>query len=206
VVAAAGGYPGTYAKNYFITFSEPPKSIFSQFPELTSDGYIFHAGTAIGPEGHLVTAGGRVLAASATASDLKSAVALAYETMKSVKFAQMHFRKDIAQRLSDLPVFANCRAFRDNPAAPSSLTYASAGVSIEAGNSLVQRIKPFVRATQRPGADGEIGGFGGLFDLKAAGFHDPVLVAGIDGIGTKIKVAQAVKKYDTIGAVLKFID
>jgi phosphoribosylamine--glycine ligase/phosphoribosylformylglycinamidine cyclo-ligase len=76
-----------------------------------------------------------------------------------------------------------------------------AGVSIEAGNSLVQRIKPLVKQTRRTGADGEIGGFGGLFDLKAAGFHDPVLVAGIDGIGTKIKVAQAVKKYDTVGMV-----
>jgi phosphoribosylamine--glycine ligase/phosphoribosylformylglycinamidine cyclo-ligase len=72
-------------------------------------------------------------------------------------------------------------------------------VSIEAGNSLVQRIKPFVKATRRPGANGEIGGFGGLFDLRAAGFKDPVLVAGIDGIGTKIRVAQAVKRYDTIG-------
>ena len=77
-----------------------------------------------------------------------------------------------------------------------------AGVSIEAGNSLVRRIKPLVKKTRRMGADGEIGGFGGLFDLKAAGFHDAVLVAGIDGVGTKIKVAQAVKKYDTIGIVL----
>src|SRR5271169_3153773 len=93
------------------------------------------------------------------------------------------------------------RAFRDKPAATNSLTYEMAGGSIEAGNSLVQRIKPLVKQTRRTGADGEIGGFGGLFDLKAAGFHDPVLVAGIDGIGTKIKVAQAVKKYDTIGMV-----
>jgi len=56
-----------------------------------------------------------------------------------------------------------------------------------------------VKATKRKGADGEIGGFGGLFDLKAAGFSDPILVAGIDGIGTKIKIAQAMEKYDTIG-------
>ena len=89
------------------------------------------------------------------------------------------------------------RAFREP--ASKGLTYESAGVSIEAGNTLVQRIKPFVKATRRTGADGEIGGFGGLFDLKAAGFKDPVLVAGIDGIGTKIRVAQAMKKYDTIG-------
>ena len=91
------------------------------------------------------------------------------------------------------------RAFREKPADTPSLTYESSGVSIEAGNSLVQRIKPFVKATRRSGADGEIGGFGGLFDLKAAGFRDPVLVAGIDGIGTKIKIAQAAKRYDTIG-------
>jgi phosphoribosylamine--glycine ligase/phosphoribosylformylglycinamidine cyclo-ligase len=79
------------------------------------------------------------------------------------------------------------------------LTYESAGVSIDAGNVLVQRIKPFVKATQRRGTDAEIGGFGGLFDLKAAGFCDPILVAGIDGIGTKLRVAQAMKIYDTIG-------
>ena len=92
------------------------------------------------------------------------------------------------------------RAFREKPTVPGGLTYEAAGVSIEAGNSLVQRIKPLVKATQRPGADGEIGGFGGLFDLKAAGYQDPVLVAGIDGIGTKVKVAQAMNKYDTIGS------
>lgn len=69
------------------------------------------------------------------------------------------------------------------------LTYADSGVDIDAGNRLVDLIKPMVRATARAGADSEIGGFGGLFDLKAAGFKDPVLVAATDGVGTKIKVA-----------------
>lgn len=69
------------------------------------------------------------------------------------------------------------------------LTYADAGVDIDAGNRLVDMIKPLVRATARPGADAEIGGFGGLFDLKAAGFRDPVLVAATDGVGTKVKLA-----------------
>jgi len=69
------------------------------------------------------------------------------------------------------------------------LTYADAGVDIDAGNRLVDMIKPLVKATVRAGADGEIGGFGGLFDLKAAGFKDPVLVAATDGVGTKVKVA-----------------
>ncbi|MFD2236051.1 phosphoribosylformylglycinamidine cyclo-ligase [Aureimonas populi] len=81
----------------------------------------------------------------------------------------------------------------------NGLTYAQAGVDIDAGNELVRRIKPLVRSTRRPGADGEIGGFGGLFDLKAAGFTDPVLVAANDGVGTKLKIAIDTGKHDTIG-------
>jgi len=71
----------------------------------------------------------------------------------------------------------------------NGLTYADSGVDIDAGNRLVDLIKPMVRATARAGADAEIGGFGGLFDLKAAGFRDPVLVAATDGVGTKVKIA-----------------
>src|ERR1700733_9730654 len=71
----------------------------------------------------------------------------------------------------------------------NGLTYADSGVDIDAGNRLVDLIKPMVRATARAGADAEIGGFGGLFDLKAAGFQDPVLVAATDGVGTKVKIA-----------------
>ncbi|MGB3831551.1 MAG: phosphoribosylformylglycinamidine cyclo-ligase [Mesorhizobium sp.] len=81
----------------------------------------------------------------------------------------------------------------------NGLTYADAGVDIDAGNLMVEKIKPLVRATRRPGADGEIGGFGGLFDLKAAGFTDPVLVAANDGVGTKLKIAIEAGKHDTIG-------
>ncbi len=81
----------------------------------------------------------------------------------------------------------------------NGLTYAQAGVDIDAGNALVEKIKPLVKATRRPGADGEIGGFGGLFDLKAAGFSDPVLVAANDGVGTKLKVAIEAGKHDTVG-------
>jgi phosphoribosylformylglycinamidine cyclo-ligase len=82
------------------------------------------------------------------------------------------------------------------------LTYAQAGVDIDAGNAMVERIKPLVRATRRPGADAEIGGFGGLFDLKAAGFVDPVLVAANDGVGTKVKIAIESGIHDTIGVDL----
>lgn len=81
----------------------------------------------------------------------------------------------------------------------NGLTYAQAGVDIDAGNAMVDAIKPLVRATRRPGADAEIGGFGGLFDLKAAGFNDPILVAANDGVGTKVKIAIESGRHSTIG-------
>lgn len=79
------------------------------------------------------------------------------------------------------------------------ITYRDAGVDIDAGNQLVSAIKPLVRATQRAGADGDVGGFGGLFDLKRAGYTDPILVAGTDGVGTKLKIAIETGRHHTIG-------
>ena len=81
----------------------------------------------------------------------------------------------------------------------NGLTYADAGVDIDAGNRTVDLIKDSVRSTRRPGADAEIGGFGGLFDLKAAGFIDPILVAANDGVGTKVKIAYESGRNDTVG-------
>jgi phosphoribosylformylglycinamidine cyclo-ligase len=79
------------------------------------------------------------------------------------------------------------------------VTYKDAGVDIDAGDALVNRIAPAAKATARPGAGADLGGFGGLFDLKAAGFTDPLLVASTDGVGTKVKLAIDLKRYDTIG-------
>ncbi len=81
----------------------------------------------------------------------------------------------------------------------NGLTYAQAGVDIDAGEALVEAIKPLAKSTARPGADAQLGGFGGLFDLKAAGFKDPLLVAGTDGVGTKLKVAIDAGIHDTVG-------
>ena len=80
-----------------------------------------------------------------------------------------------------------------------SYTYEQAGVSIDAGNRLVKAIGPLVKATMRPGADGEIGGFGGFFDPRAAGYKDPLLVAGNDGVGTKLKLAIDAGRHETVG-------
>jgi len=81
----------------------------------------------------------------------------------------------------------------------NGLTYADAGVNIDEGDRLIDRIKPLVKATQRLGADGSIGGFGGAFDLKAAGFKDPVLVSGTDGVGTKLRIAIDTGILNTVG-------
>ncbi len=86
-----------------------------------------------------------------------------------------------------------------NDDAETSYTYAKAGVSIDAGNALVKAIAPLARATARPGADADLGGFGGFFDLKAAGYKDPLLVAANDGVGTKVKLAIDHDRHDMIG-------
>ncbi|GAA6010042.1 hypothetical protein JCM11491_005842 [Sporobolomyces phaffii] len=178
VVLAAKGYPAKYPKGDVITFDPLPENVF-----------VFHAGTTSNPEGQILTNGGRVLAVTATAPTLKEAQALAYKGVDCVHFEGKTFRKDIAYR-----------AFLEQESKkPEAMTYASAGVSIDAGNALVEKIKPFVKATKRVGTDSVIGGFGGLFDLKAAGFKDPILVSGTDGVGTKLKIAQNYGKHDTIG-------
>jgi len=81
----------------------------------------------------------------------------------------------------------------------NGLTYKDSGVDIDAGEALVERIGPAAKATRRPGADADLGGFGGLFDLKAAGFKDPILVSGTDGVGTKLKIAIDTGRYDGLG-------
>ncbi len=84
-------------------------------------------------------------------------------------------------------------------AARNGVTYRAAGVDIEAGDALVERIKPLAKATTRGGVMGGLGGFGALFDLKAAGFRDPVLVSTTDGVGTKLKIAIETGRHDTVG-------
>lgn len=170
-----------------------------------SDVVVFHAGTKREAD-KVVTSGGRVIAVSAHAPTLREALDTVYAGVDQVHFEGKVFRRDIAHRY-DIFVYwdivatnrLNNRALRDESASTSGLTYAQAGVSVDAGNSLVEAIKPFVRATRRAGADAEIGGFGGAFDLKATGYKDPILVSGTDGVGTKLRVAADVGIHDTIG-------
>ncbi|KAK2739217.1 bifunctional purine biosynthetic protein [Colletotrichum kahawae] len=183
VVVAAGGYPGPYAKGTPMVVNSPTS------PGIT----VFHAGTKLSSEGQLQTSGGRVIAVNATADSLEAAVKKAYEQgIPLIQFDKMYCRKDIAHR-----------AFRSQQQR-EALTYAGAGVSVDAGNEFVERIKKAVRATKQPGADAEIGGFGGELDLAKCGLQLdegqlPVLVGAIDGVGTKLMIAQSMGKHDTVG-------
>ena len=176
VVVAAPGYPESYPKNIPMKVATPP-----------ADTTIFHAGTKLSGDA-LLTSGGRVIAATATGESLRAAVDKAYEGVKLIEFDGMYYRKDIAHR-----------AFRASEAA-EKLTYAQSGVSIDAGNDLVDRIKAAVATTRRPGADAIIGGFGGEVDLSQAGYPGaPIVVGAIDGVGTKLIIAQKMDKHDTVG-------
>ncbi|KAH9178618.1 aminoimidazole ribonucleotide synthetase [Lactarius sanguifluus] len=139
--------------------------------------------------GNLVqTSGGRVIAVSAYAPSLQEALDRAYEGVAQVNFDGKVFRRDIAHR-----------ELRAMALTTPGLTYAQTGVSIDEGNALVEAIKPYVRATRRSGTNAEIGGFGGVFDLKAAGYADPLLVSGTDGVGTKLRIAIDAGIHDTVG-------
>ncbi|KAM7199094.1 putative bifunctional purine ADE1 [Naviculisporaceae sp. PSN 640] len=178
VVVAAPGYPNSYPKNIPMEVAAPSDSTIN----------IFHAGTKLS-DNKLSTSGGRVIAAQAVGPSLRAAVDKAYTSgIPLINFEGMYFRKDIAHR-----------AFRPS-AATEKLTYAQSGVSIDAGNSLVERIKKAVSTTRRPGADAIIGGFGGEVDLSQAGHPNaPIIVGAIDGVGTKLIIAQKMNKHDTVG-------
>jgi phosphoribosylformylglycinamidine cyclo-ligase len=97
------------------------------------------------------------------------------------------------------PDIASSAKMDEKHTTSESYTYAKAGVSIDAGNALVRAIAPLAKSTRRPGANAELGGFGGFFDLKAAGFTDPLLVAANDGVGTKLKLAIESGRHDGVG-------
>ncbi len=107
--------------------------------------------------------------------------------------------QDALHRIHTLAKEATISSFPENGQQENGLSYRDAGVDIDAGDALVQAIKPLARSTVRPGADTELGGFGGLFDLRAAGFQDPILVSATDGVGTKLKIAIETDIHDTVG-------
>lgn len=178
VVMASGGYPAAYKKGLEI-------SGLSQASEMGVQ--VFHAGTALKEGGGVMTSGGRVLTVTAVRPTLESALHSANEGVAAISFPDAVYRRDIGHRA--IAYLTRTRG----------LTYKDSGVDISAGNTLVDMIKPLAKATSRTGCNAELGGFAGLFDLKAAGFIDPILVSGTDGVGTKLKIAQACNIHNTLG-------
>ncbi|KAL7983582.1 hypothetical protein Chor_000458 [Crotalus horridus] len=177
VVMASEGYPGNYAKGLEIT----------GFSQAKVQGLeVFHAGTTL-KDGKVVTSGGRVLTVTAIKKDLISALEHANKGVEIIHFKGAIYRKDIGYR-----AIAFLKQSR-------GLTYKDSGVDIAAGNTLVQKIKPLAATTSRSGCNADLGGFAGLFDIKEAGYKDPILVSGTDGVGTKLKIAQLCNKHNAIG-------
>ncbi|CAO1357720.1 unnamed protein product [Diamesa hyperborea] len=186
VIMATRGYPETSTKGCVIKGIE----VVANKPQ----HLVFHSGVAKSNTGEYTTNGGRVLINVALSDDLKQAAALATIACQDVTFDGAQYRSDIGKK-----------AFKSM----KSISYKDSGVDIEAGDSLVQRIKPLARGTDRTGVIGGLGGFGGLFRLNEVtyrnkdgllvNYKDPVLVQGTDGVGTKLKVAEAMGIWDTIG-------
>ncbi|XP_066151739.1 trifunctional purine biosynthetic protein adenosine-3 [Euwallacea fornicatus] len=179
VVMASKGYPKSSSKGQIIKGLE----VINSKP----NHVVFHCGTAL-KESSIVTNGGRVLVAVSLAPELVMAAANATKACEIIKFDGAQYRKDIAHKGIASSILKS-----------GKLTYKKSGVDITAGNELVNRIKPLAKSTNRLGVLGALGGFGGLFDVKAAGYEDPLLVSGTDGVGTKLKIAQEIGLHDTIG-------
>nr|CAB3248282.1 trifunctional purine biosynthetic protein adenosine-3-like [Phallusia mammillata] len=148
---------------------------------------VFEAGTKFDESDVIVTSGGRVLAVTAIADSLSICLGLALAGVNQISFQGACHRNDIGYHAID--------SFNRKP----SLTYALSGVDIGKGDAFVSSIKSMVKNSARTGCLADLGGFGGLFNPKAAGYRDPVLVSGCDGVGTKLLIAQACGSHKTIG-------
>ena len=185
VVKASGGYPIAYQIGKRITGVDAAHA--------GQDTVVFQAGTKRDGE-MLVTAGGRVMAVTATAPSLIQARERAYAGVDEIHFDGAQHRSDIA---AGLPPSGSSGAERRGE---TRSAYATAGVDIAAGNRSVELMKDAVSSTYTPAVLNEIGSFGGLFSLKEGmRASDPVLVSSTDGVGTKTMIAAAMGRYDTVG-------
>lgn len=178
VVLASEGYPGKVALGRSIEGLEKP----------LDHAIIFHAGTRTAGES-ILTSGGRVLGVTGTGPSIREALAHAYEAVDSIHFDGMQFRRDIGHR-----------ALERSEQLEQKSAYAASGVDIDAGNRAVDLMRDAVKSTYSPAVLAGIGSFGGLFDASVLkSMRQPVLVASTDGVGTKVRLAAASGKYESIG-------
>ncbi|XP_066997787.2 trifunctional purine biosynthetic protein adenosine-3 [Anabrus simplex] len=177
VVMASANYPTSSSKGNVIRGLEQTSCL------------VFHSGTALDDnKENIVTNGGRVLIAVSLAPKLDLAAARAIRACSRIVFDGAQYRQDIAHKGIARSILTK-----------GCMTYKDSGVDIVAGDTLVSQIKPSAAATYRSGIVEGIGSFGGLFDPAAAGYKDPLLVSGTDGVGTKLKVALACGQHSTVG-------
>ncbi|CAD5114358.1 DgyrCDS3495 [Dimorphilus gyrociliatus] len=173
-VAVSKGYPNKYEKGKEICGLD----------SIPSDGLVFHAGTSK-TENSIVTNGGRVLSVVCLENNLKLASQKSLSYLRKLDFDGISFRNDIGLTTVRKKLY--------------NLTYEKSGVDINLADEFIHRIKPLAKMTKRTGTVSDLGLFGGVFDPKLAGYDDSLLVSGTDGVGTKLKIAQEVGKFDTIG-------
>ncbi|XP_052837485.1 trifunctional purine biosynthetic protein adenosine-3 [Drosophila gunungcola] len=181
VILASAGYPETSTKGCLIA-GLPAANSPTQL--------VFHSGLAVNAKKEALTNGGRVLIAIALDGSLKEAAAKATKLAGSITFSGSgaQYRTDIAQK-----------AIKIATAGSPGLSYKDSGVDIDAGDALVQRIKPLSRGTQRPGVLGGLGGFGGLFRIKELNYQEPVIAEATQGVGAKIHLALEHELYENVG-------
>jgi phosphoribosylamine--glycine ligase/phosphoribosylformylglycinamidine cyclo-ligase len=181
VVLASEGYPAKSITGRQIYGLEKPGQ----------DVVVFHAGTRLDDDGQVVTAGGRVLNITGTGDTIPTALDAAYRGIQSITFAGMQYRTDIGYRVTGKD---------GSPSVPSPSAYAASGVNIDAGNRAVRLMKAAVHSTYTPQVLSGIGSFGGLFDATPlVAMRSPVLVASTDGIGTKVRLGAAARRYEPLG-------
>ena len=182
VALASEGYPGK------VIAGRP----ISGLGTLPAEVMVFHAGTRL-ENGRVLTDGGRVLNVTGIGETLSQALSSTYKVIHSIHFEGMQYRRDIAHRALEVSNHAPA------PLAEQS-AYAASGVSIDAGNRAVDLMREAVRSTYTPAVLSGVGAFGGLFDAGALrAMESPVLVASTDGVGTKVRIASAVQRYESLG-------
>ncbi|XP_040401255.1 trifunctional purine biosynthetic protein adenosine-3-like isoform X2 [Cygnus olor] len=177
VVMASPGYPGDYDKGMEVTGLLQAKELGLQ---------VFHAGTTL-KDGRVVTSGGRVLSITAVKEDLMKALGEANRGVAAIRFKGATYRKDIGHR--------GIRLLKQS----LGLIYKERCVEAVTNDVLFHQPKRSIVSGTRSGSHSEIRGFAGFFDLKASGYDDPILVSQTKGLGSKLQVAQACKRHDTIG-------
>ncbi|GFS22825.1 trifunctional purine biosynthetic protein adenosine-3 [Elysia marginata] len=193
VVLVSGGYPGSYHKGLEI-------SGISSLQDLKTV-QVFHAGTKESEGGKVVTSGGRVLSVVAVETSLAAAIERATAAAAKIQFDGCFYRSDIGKKTCSSSGRAKFRYAGSTVTAHTSggLSYKDAGVDITEGDLLVQAIKPLAKMTRRTGCDADLGGFGGLFDLKAANHTKSKLACRTSGVGRKIKLAARHGHHYNIG-------